>query len=146
MKPYAENRKALHEYEILEKFEGGLVLLGQEVKSIRNGGAKLQGAYVKLNRGELWLMGAHVSPYAKASRLVSYDPLRDRKVLITKREMNSLFGKDQQKGLTLVALSLYPRGRHIKLSFGLARGRKAHDKREKIKQRDLDREIRRMER
>lgn len=142
MKPYAENRKALHDYKILEKFEGGLSLLGHEVKSIRTGGAKLQGSYLRLDRGELWLLGAHIAPYAKAGKLAAYDPKRDRKVLVTKKELHTLAGKGQQKGLTLVPLSLYPRGQHIKLSFGVARGRKMRDKREKIKKRDMEREIR----
>lgn len=144
MAPFAENRKARHDYEALETFEGGLSLLGSEVKSIRNGGAKLGGSYVKIKNGELWLVGTHISPYAKAGNLDGYDPDRDRKVLATKREIMGLIGKTQQKGLTLVPFSLYARGRHIKLSFGLCRGRKAHDKREKLKEKDIERDTRRV--
>ncbi|HEU0051017.1 MAG TPA: SsrA-binding protein SmpB [Patescibacteria group bacterium] len=140
MKPYAENRKAMHDYEILEKFEGGLVLDGNEVKSIREGGAKLLGAYLQLFQGELWLIGAHVSAYSKQGKTDGYDPTRRRKVLVHTKELNQLFGKTQQKGLTLVPFSLYPSGRRIKLSFALCRGKKAFDKREKLKERDLTRQ------
>jgi SsrA-binding protein len=143
MTVYAENRKARHEYETLESFEGGLVLLGHEAKSIRSGGAKLAGAYLTLRKDELWLTGAQVAPYAKAGALTDYDPSRDRKVLLSRAELESLRGKIQQKGLTLVPFSLYPRARHIKLSFGLCRGRTTYDKREKLKGRDIDRELRR---
>jgi len=142
MKPYTENRKARHEYETLESFEGGLVLTGAETKSIRDGGAKLDGAYLHVFRGEIWLVGAHIRRYSKASPTIPYDPDRDRKVLVTAKERALLFGKTQQKGLTLVPFSFYPKGRRIKISFGLCRGKKTHDKREAIKQRDLKRQIR----
>lgn len=142
MKPFAENRRARHDYEILETFEAGLQLLGHEVKAVREGNAKLVGAHLAFDNGELWLRGTHIAPYSKSGGLKDYDPERPRKMLLLKRELDSLEGKLRQKGLTLVPLSLYPRGRHIKLSFGLCRGRKAHDKREKIKKRDLDREMR----
>ena len=145
MKSFTENRKALHDYEILEKFDGGLELLGHEVKSIRSGGARLVGSYLTFQNGELWLIGSKISRYAKAGNLEEYDPERARKVLMNKNELQSLFGKLQQKGLTLVPLSLYPRVRHIKLSFGLGRGRKKHDKRDKLKKRDIDREVRRLD-
>lgn len=140
---FAENRKARHEYEILEKFEGGLVLIGQEVKSIRDGGLKLDGSHVTVSRGELWLIGANIRPYARANTLAGYDPARSRKILVHRKELEELFGKTQQKGLTLVPLSVYPSGRQIKLSFALCRGRKTHDKRAQLKKRDLDRELRR---
>lgn len=140
---FAENRKARHEYETLESFEGGLVLTGQEVKSIREGGAKIDGAYIKVASGELWLLGAHIRPYSKAAKMTDYEADRTRKILVRKNELGYLAGKTQEKGLTLVPFALYPRGRQIKLSFGLCRGRKAHDKREKIKSRDLDRVVRR---
>ncbi len=142
MKPYAENRRARYDYEILETFDGGLVLLGHEVKSIREGGANLAGAYLSLSEGELWLKHAKIRPYSKAGNITDYDQERERKVLVTHKEIEEIIGKTSQKGLTLVPLSLYPRGRHIKLSFALARGRKTHDKRSKIKRKDLDREIR----
>jgi SsrA-binding protein len=143
MEPFAENRKARHDYETLETFEGGIVLSGQEVKSIRHGGANLLGAHVSLQSGELWLKGVHIAPYAKAGTLDAYDPDRPRKVLLRKRELLGISGKMQQKGLTLVPFTLYPHGRHIKLRFSLCRGRKAHSKKEMLKRRDITRELRR---
>lgn len=141
---YTENRKAKHDYESLENFEGGLELLGHEVKSIRSGGGNLTGAYVSLRKGELWLIGARVTPYAKSGKRDEIDPARERKILMRSSDIRSLAGKIQQKGLTLVPFSLYPRGRHIKLSFGLCRGRHAYDKKEKLKLRDLERDTRRV--
>lgn len=139
---FAENRKARFEYETLETFEAGIVLSGQEVKSIRNGGANLDGSYISIEKGELWLKHAKIRPYAKAGKLPSYIPDRQRKLLVHKKELLRLFGKIQQKGLTLVPFSLYPLGRQIKIRFGLCRGKSSHDKRDAIKRRDLDREIR----
>jgi SsrA-binding protein len=140
-KSFAENRKARHDYSILESFEGGLVLLGQEVKSVREGGAKLEGAYLQVMGGELWLVGARISPYSKAGRIDGYDPQRTRKVLVTKKELRYLAGKLQQKGLTIVPFSLYPSARRIKLSFSLCQGKKSYDKRETLKQRDINRQV-----
>lgn len=142
MDAYAENRKARHDYETLERFEGGLALLGHEVKAIRMHGATLTGSYLSFQNGELWLVGSSISAYAKAGHLDAYDPRRPRKVLLHKPELASIYGKIQQKGLTLVPFSLYPRGRHIKLSFGVCRGRQSYDKRQRLKARDIDREIR----
>src|SRR5689334_21278234 len=99
---FAENRKARHDYEILEKYEGGLSLLGSEVKAIREGGAKLDGAYVRLIKGECWLVGAHIRPYSKAAKVEELNPDRDRRILVHKKELLNLFGKTQEKGLTLV--------------------------------------------
>jgi SsrA-binding protein len=140
MQPYAENRKAKHEYEILEQYEGGLVLTGAEVKSVREGGAKLDGAYLQIFQGELWLIGGHIRAYSKQGKREEYESDRRRKVLVHKKELRSLLGKTQQKGLTLVPFSLYPSGRRIKISFALCRGRKVHDKREKLKERDIARQ------
>lgn len=117
------------------------MLTGQEVKSIRAGGAKLDGAYLQILQGELWLVGCSISAYAKTGRLESYDPQRTRKVLVTKKELQHLAGKLQQKGLTIVPFSLYPSARRIKLSFALCQGKKAYDKRETLKTRDLTRRI-----
>ena len=130
---FAENRKARYDYETLETYEGGLVLTGQEVKSIREGGAKIDGAYVNILRGEMWLIGA--------SKLDGYDAAHDRKILVHKKELAYLAGKTQEKGLTLVPFSLYASGRQIKLSFGLCRGKKTHDKRESLKAKTIAREI-----
>ena len=142
-KPFTENRKATHEYETLEKFEGGLALTGAEVKSIREGGAKLQGAYVLIQKNELWLIGADIRPYSKAATREAYDPIRHRKILVHKKELAYLAEKTAEKGLTLIPFSLYSTRHQVKLGFGLCRGRKAHDKREKLKRQDLDRRIRR---
>jgi SsrA-binding protein len=143
MKPYAENRKARHDYEFMETFEGGLVLDGSEVKSVREGGAKLEGSYIKLMRGELWLVGAQIRPYSKMGKREEYDPERRRKILVTTKELRKLTAKLEQKGLTLVPISFYPLRRRIKVSFALGRGKKAHDKRDSIKERDRMRHARR---
>jgi len=138
---FAENRKARYDYETLETYEGGLVLTGQEVKSIREGGAKIDGAYVNILRGEMWLISANIRPYARAGNLEGYDAAHDRKILVHAKELAYLAGKTQEKGLTLVPFSLYASGRQIKLSFGLCRGKKTHDKRESLKAKTIAREI-----
>lgn len=143
MSTFAENRKARHTYEFLETFEGGIVLTGQEVKSVREGGANLTGSYVTFRDGELYVTGMRIAPYRKAGRLAGYDPDHPRKILMRKRELKSLHGKTEQKGLTLVPISLYARGRHIKLKFSLCRGKKTHEKKEALKRRDIDRDVRR---
>lgn len=143
MKPYTENRKAQFEYETLQKAEGGLALTGAEVKSIREGGAKLEGAYLKILRGQLQLIGCRIAPYSKQGQREGYDPERSRIVLIHKKELRFFLGKTAEKGLTLVPFSLYSSGRRIKVSFGLCRGRKTHDKREKLKERDMTRDVQR---
>lgn len=139
MKPYAENRKAHFEYETLEQYEGGLELTGQEVKSIRAGGAKLAGAYLKILRSQLWLIGAHITRYAKAAKTFEYDPERSRRVLVSKKELLFLIGKTQEKGLTLVPFSFYPKARRIKVGFALCRGKKTRDKRQELRERDQKR-------
>ena len=141
-KVVARNRKARHEYEILETFEAGLALKGPEVKSLRDGKASFQDAYASVERGEVWLHSLHVSPYEQANRF-NVDPLRVRKLLLNRHEIRRLVGKVEEKGLTLVPLEIYfVRGR-AKIQLALARGRKLHDKREALKQRQLDREARR---
>ncbi|MDD5251672.1 MAG: SsrA-binding protein SmpB [Patescibacteria group bacterium] len=142
MPQLAANKKAFHDYEILEKFEAGLQLAGQEVKAVRNGRMSLQGAYVTIVGGQLQLLNAHLPKYDKAGPLADYDPDRTRRLLIHRRELQRLAGKLEQKGLTLVPLSVYTKGSLIKLEFGLARGKKQYEKRETIKKRDLDREMR----
>ncbi len=140
---YADNRKARHTYEILEKFEGGLVLTGAETKAVREGKAKLDGSYVKVMGGELWLVGTHIGPYSKDTSIEAHVPDRRRKMLIHKKELRHLASKSQEKGLTLVPLSFYSLGRRIKVSFAVCRGKKAHDKRQQLKERDLLRSTRR---
>lgn len=139
-KPYAENRRALHDYETLEHFEGGLALTGQEAKSVRNGGAKLAGAYVKILNGEPWVLGMRIAPYQKAGTLKDYDPDSKRKVLLHRQQIRSLLEKTQTKGLTLIPFSLYPSGRRVKLSFALCRGKQTHDKRDQLRERDIARQ------
>jgi SsrA-binding protein len=139
----ALNKKARFDYQILEPFEAGLVLTGQEVKSVRAGHMRLNGAYVTIARGAVWLVGSHVPRYPQAGPLPDYDPERMRQVLLHKREYLKLVGKLKTKGLTLVPLQVYTLGSRIKLEFGLARGKKEFQKKETIKQRDLDRDIRR---
>ena len=138
----ASNRKARHEYEILETFEAGIVLKGPEVKSVRDGKVAFQDAYATIDRGEVWLYSFHISPYAQANRY-NQDPLRKRKLLLHKSQIRKLVGKVEEKGLTLVPLDIYFRRGHAKLTLALARGRQLHDKREKLKRQTQEREARR---
>lgn len=143
MPTLADNRRSLRDYSILDEFEAGLVLDGHEVKAVRNGLMKLTGSYVTIAGGEARLISAHIARYQKAGALKDYDPVRTRKLLLHKREIAKLAGKLEQKGLTLVPISVYTRGSKIKLKFGLARGRKEYEKKEKIKRRDVERDMRR---
>lgn len=140
-KTLARNKRARFDYHILEKYEAGLVLSGQEVKSIRDKTVSLKGSYVVLKGSEPFLINAHVSPYKHAGRLKDYDPTRSRKLLLKKNELKSLIGKLKQKGLTLVPISLYSKNRRIKLEFGLGKGKKEFDKRQDIKRREDDRKM-----
>ncbi len=139
----ATNRKAYHDYFIEEKFEAGIVLTGTEVKSLRDGRANLQDSYASVNDGEVFLHHCHISPYSHGN-LMNHDPLRERKLLLHKKEINKLLGKTQQKGLTLVPLRIYfsERGK-VKVEIGLAKGKKQHDRRESIKAREAGREVER---
>ncbi len=143
MPQLAFNKRALFDYVILEKFEAGLVLFGHEVKSIRANRMSLLGAYVTISRGAAWLINAHVPLYPKAGPKPDYDTNRSRKLLLHKRELDRLAGKMEQKGLTFVPISVYTKGSQIKLEFGIGRGKKQFEKRESIKKREVDREIRR---
>ncbi|MDD2785848.1 MAG: SsrA-binding protein SmpB [Patescibacteria group bacterium] len=145
MPTLATNRKAGFDYERLEEFEAGLVLTGQEVKSIRDGGAKIGAAHIVLQGGRLRLIGAIISRYKKASAQSPHDSERTRDLLMNAKEIQYLAGKLGQKGLTLIPISLYTRGQRIKVGFWLARGKKTFEKRQKIKSRDLDREISRFQ-
>jgi SsrA-binding protein len=138
------NKKAFHDYFIEEKHEAGLVLEGWEVKAIRAGRAHLKEAYVLIKKGELWLLGMHVTPLATASTHVQPDPVRTRKLLLQAREIMKLIGKVERAGYTLLPLDLhYLRGR-IKVEIGLAKGKKQHDKREDEKEKDWAREKQRL--
>jgi len=145
MSTYAEHRKARMSYECLKYFEGGLVLSGAEARAIREGKAKLDGSYLRLKDGELFLVGAHIGAYSKMAKRDDYDPIKERKVLIHKKELQFLQGKSQEKGLTIVPFSLYSLGRRIKISFGLCRGRKTYDKKQKLKDRDQKRRVSRFQ-
>ncbi len=136
------NKRANFDYEILENFEAGIVLSGQEVKSTKTGHISLVGSYVIIRDTEAWLVGAHISPYKMAGHLPGYDPTRSRKLLLHKKELLSLVGKIKQKGLTLVPLKVYTKKGKIKLEFGLARGKKKYEKRESIKKREIEKKMR----
>jgi SsrA-binding protein len=140
LKVFSTNRKARYDYHIEETYETGIALLGSEVKSIRQGRANLRDSYAAFERGELFLHHCHISPYAQAGRF-SPDPLRPRKLLMRRQEIQRLVGKVEEKGLTLVPLSLYLKGRHVKVELALARGKKQYDRREDIKRREAAREM-----
>ena len=142
MAALAVNKKARFDYEILETLEAGLKLTGPEVKSVKSGHIQLKGAFLHIQKNELWLKGAYIAPYKPAGNQEGYDPYRDRKVLVHRRELSRLTGKRQAEGLTLVPLSVYLKGGLIKLEFGVARGKKKYEKRETIKKRDVQRDIR----
>ncbi len=139
IKVVSTNKKARFEYFIQETFEAGLVLKGTEIKSIRNGQISLQEAYVRTNGKEIWLVGAHVAPYEHASAF-QHDPKRDRKLLMHKKEIRKLFDEIRIKGMTIVPIRVYLKGGRAKLEIGLAKGKKQYDKRESIKERDVERE------
>ena len=141
-KSLARNKKALHEYHVVETWEAGIVLTGPEVKSIRAGRVSLAESFARVDRGEVWLYDMHVSPYDPAS-LWNADPVRPRKLLLHAREIRKLIGATKEKGLTLVPLELYTDHGLIKVSLALVRGKKLHDKREDLKRKDAEREIRR---
>ena len=138
-----EHKKARLNYEILEEFEAGLELLGQEVKSLRAGQGKLEGSHVVVRGGEAYLVGAHIPAYQPKNAGPAYDPDRTRKLLLTKKELGTILGYEGQKGLTVVPLRVYNKGKHLKLALGAARGKKAFDKRAVLKKRDTEREMRR---
>jgi SsrA-binding protein len=135
------NRRAFFNYEILEKAEAGIALRGTEVKSIREGGFEFRDAFVDFRGGELFLVGARVAPYSHGN-LMNHPDGRDRKLLLHKREILKLGGKATERGLTLIPLRAYLKDGRVKIEIGLARGKKAHDKRDAIKQRDIDRDTR----
>jgi len=143
MKVLADNKKARFDYEILEEFEAGIVLNGQEVKSIRKGNISLKGSYVVIRGGEPYLIGANIPPYQPKNASPDYDPERSRKLLLNKKEIDHLVGKAEERGLTLIPLKVYAKYARIKLEFGIGKGKKKSDKRETIKKRDTDREIKR---
>lgn len=138
----ASNRQAAHRFNLLERFECGIVLTGTEIKSLREGKAQLKDGYATVEDGEVWLHNVHISPYAPASR-ENHEPERDRKLLLHRREIERLIGKTKERGLTLVPTRLYFSGPRAKVEIALARGKDLHDKRRDLKARDQRREIER---
>ena len=139
----AENKKAFFNYEILEKFNAGIELLGLEVKSLKSKRGTLDGAYVSVRDNEVFLLGAVIPPYQAKNTPADYEPTRPRRLLLTKKEIGQLISWGNQRGLTIVPLSLYNSGRKIKVTVAVARGKKKYDKRETLKKREAKREIER---
>lgn len=142
VKLVANNKKAYHDYFIDEKYEAGLVLHGTEVKSLRMGKCSIKEAWVRIQDGEVWVYGMHISPYEKGN-IFNKDPLRPRKLLMHQAEIGKLLGKVKEKGITLVPLQVYFKNGRAKLEIGLARGKKLYDKREELAKRDMRREAER---
>ena len=140
-KNIAENRKAFHDYHILETFEAGVALLGTEVKSIREGNVNLRDSFARVEEGEVWIYNVNISPYSHRG-YADHVPTRRRKLLLHKQEIRKLIGRTVEKGLTLVPTRMYLKNGRVKINLALARGKKAHDKRETIKRRETDRETR----
>ena len=139
LKVVSTNKKARFEYFIQETFEAGLVLKGTEIKSVRNGQISLQEAYVRTNGEEIWLVGAHIAPYENASAF-QHDPKRDRKLLMHKKQIRKIFDEVRIKGMTIVPIKVYLKEGKAKIEIGLAKGKKQYDKRDTIKERDVERE------
>ncbi|HET6583652.1 MAG TPA: SsrA-binding protein SmpB [Nannocystaceae bacterium] len=136
----AVNRRATHDYHVLERHECGVVLTGSEVKSIKDGKISLTEAYAQFERDELWLLGAHISEYVLAHRR-NHEPMRKRKLLMKRRELDKLAVSVAKDGLTLIPLKVYSRGRNIKVEIGLCKGKQVHDKRASLKEREAKREM-----
>ncbi len=140
----SDNRQARFQYEILETFEAGLVLQGTEVKAIRAGKVNLRDGFAQLRDDEVWLYNVHISPHQSASQFFNHEPLRVRKLLLHRIEINKLIGKVEQKGLTIVPLKMYLKKGKVKITIGVGRGKKLHDKRDDLKKKDANREIARV--
>ncbi len=138
----ATNRKAYHDYQIEDTYEAGIVLLGTEIKSLREGRANLRDGFAVVRNGEVWLLNVHIAPYAGGNRQ-NHDPLRERKLLLHRREINRLAGKVREKGWTLVPLRIYLKDNRAKVELGLVHGKREYDKREAIARREADRDIQR---
>lgn len=146
MPTLAINKKASFDYELLEKYEAGLVLFGHEVKSVRAGQASLKGSYLSVRnvngKMELFLIGCQIPPYKQAGTLPDYDRTRERKLLVKRKEISRLLGKKKEEGLTLVPLKIYTKHSFLKLEFAVGKGKKKYDKREALKKRDVERDLR----
>ncbi|HJM82727.1 MAG TPA: SsrA-binding protein SmpB [Nitrospinota bacterium] len=141
--PTIVNRKARHNYNILDTIEAGVVLRGNEIKSIRDGSINIRESYAKVINGEVWLVGCHISPYKNQNTFDTYNPLRNRKLLFSRHEINKLVQAVQEKGLTLVPLKIYFRRGRAKLEIGIGRGKNTYDKRQDLKGKDAKREMER---
>ena len=140
IKEIASNKKAYHDYFIEEKFEAGIELTGTEIKSIRKGNVNLKDSYAYIKGGELFISHMHISPYEQGN-IFNVDPIRDRRLLVTKREINKLIGLIKQQGLTLVPINLYFKGKWAKMTIGVGKGKKLYDKRQDIAKRSAEKEI-----
>lgn len=139
-KVVAQNRKAYHDYSVLETIEAGIVLTGTEIKSVRNGKINIRDGYVSIRNGEAYLQNVHISPFEQGN-IFNHDPLRTRKLLLHKRQITSLMGEIKSAGMTLIPLKVYLKDGYAKVLLGLAKGKKTYDKREALKQKDMKREI-----
>jgi SsrA-binding protein len=144
MSNYLDNPKARFDYEVLERYDAGIELFGFEVKSVRNGRGSITGAHIIIRGREAFIVGMRIDPYQAGNTPTGYDPDRTRTLLLTKKELIELEEQDSKKGLTLIPLSLYDKNRKVKVGFAVARGKKEFDKRETIKKRDTDRDLRRI--
>jgi SsrA-binding protein len=140
-KSIAENRKAYHDYHIIETFEAGVALLGTEVKAIREGNVNLRDSYARVDGGEVWIYNVHIQAYSHRG-YADHEPTRKRKLLLHRQEIRKLIGRTVERGMTLVPTRMYFKNGHVKVALGLAKGKQDHDKRETIKKREADRETR----
>jgi SsrA-binding protein len=140
-KSIAENRKAFHDYHIVETYEAGVALLGTEVKAIREGNVNLRDSYARVEDGEVWILNVHINPYSHRG-YADHEPTRKRKLLLRRQEIRKLIGRTVERGMTLVPTRMYFKNGHVKVAIGLAKGKQDHDKRETVKKRDADRETR----
>ncbi|MCL2634461.1 MAG: SsrA-binding protein SmpB [Oscillospiraceae bacterium] len=140
IKKIAENRAARHEYYVLESHEAGVELFGTEVKSIRSGGVNLKDSWIAVEKGEMFARHVHISPYEKGN-IFNRDPMRDKKLLMHKREIRKLYDQVKREGLTLIPLSMYFKGSRVKVQIGLCKGKKLHDKRDSIADREMKRKL-----
>ncbi|MBT4857508.1 SsrA-binding protein SmpB [Candidatus Uhrbacteria bacterium] len=142
MPTLATNKYARSDYDLVQQFEGGLALTGAEVKAAKKGNLHLRGSFMRVRGGELWLKNTHIGHYAPAGPSDDYDPIRERKVLVHKKELRILTDKTHAQGLTIVPIRVYTKGALVKVGFALARGKRKHEKRDALKKRDLDRQAR----
>ncbi len=145
MEELIKNKKANFDYHIIEKMEAGLVLFGHEVKALRKKKATLVGSYITVKNGECFLVNCNISPYQQRNTPKDYNPRRDRKLLLQKNEIDYLFGKEKERGVTLIPLRIYSKKNLLKLELGVAKGKKKYDKRDTIKKREIDKKLRRFE-